>query len=66
MEQTGIDEAIARIGSAVARLERAIDGALLSKPAAGDDALAARHQALRERVGSALGELDSLIAALER
>lgn len=66
MEAGGIDQAIARIGVAVARLERATDRALFSQTPSGDATLAARHEALRGRVGAALGELDKLIAELER
>lgn len=66
MDGRTLEQAIARIGSAVARLERAADRALSNQPPAGDAALAARHEALRARVGDALGELDALIAELGR
>ena len=66
MEEANLDRAIARIGSAVARLERAVDGAGLGESGAGDRDLAAKHEALRRQVGSALGEIDRLIGTLER
>jgi hypothetical protein len=66
MEEASLDQAMARIGSAVARLERALDDALLSRQPAVDPALAARHERLRRRVGGALEEIDRLIGTLER
>jgi predicted component of type VI protein secretion system len=61
MEGSSPESALARIDAAIARLE-----AVAARPpaAAGDsgDNLAARHQALRDAVSQALGQLDGLIA----
>ena len=50
--------ALARIDAAIARIEAAI---LRPRGSAADDALAARHEALRAAVTEALGELDAVI-----
>lgn len=66
METASLEQAVARIGSAVARLERALDRSALLSPGGNDPALAARHAALREQVGAALADIDRLVESLER
>jgi hypothetical protein len=61
MDEARIDRAMSRIEAAVNRVEQAAR----SGPA-GDDELALRHAALRQRVDGALKDLDTLIAGLER
>lgn len=50
--------ALARIDAAIARIEAAT---LRPRESAANDALAARHQALRTAVAETLGELDAVI-----
>lgn len=68
MSSERIKNAMDRIDRALARIET--QAALASHPPsdgiAGNAALAARHEALREQVGSSLAELDALIEGLER
>lgn len=52
--------ALARIDAAIARIEAA---ALRPPEAPGNDAVIARHEALRAEVAEALGELDAVIEA---
>lgn len=61
MDQARLDKAMSRIEVALARIEAASS----QSPAPGEGALAEQHEALRARVGSALEELDGLIAELE-
>ncbi|HSG35529.1 MAG TPA: hypothetical protein VLA37_13410 [Sphingomonadaceae bacterium] len=55
------DEALARIEAATARIEAACK----RLPPGGDNALAARHAALRKTVEASLADLDRLIGSLE-
>lgn len=61
MDEARIEQARTRIEDALARIERALAGA----PALADGGWNA-HRALKTRVRDALGELDLLIADLER
>jgi len=55
------DKALARIEAATARIEAACKHASTG----GDEALAARHAALRKTVESSLADLDRLIGVLD-
>ena len=59
MSEQRITAAIDRIERALARIESA------AKMPRGDSELAARHEALRQRVSGSLEELDVLIKALD-
>ena len=64
MSETRINNAVDRIEKALARIETQ---AALSRHSGSDDSeLAARHEALRERVSASLVELDTLIGGLEK
>lgn len=61
MDERRIDLALNRIEAAFSRVEEAAAGAIDRQGTA-----APRDEALRQRVGSALAELDDLIASLDR
>jgi hypothetical protein len=69
MEETRVDRALARLDAAMARIAAAHSN---TPQKTSDSASSARimklvnnHEKLREEVAEALGELDSVIAALE-
>ncbi len=59
MDRARLDRAMDRIEAALARIET-----IAHAPANSDPGGAARHAALRNRVGNALRELDTLIAEI--
>lgn len=58
-----MDRAMNRVEAALGRIERAAERAGATRS---DGDLARRHEMLRERVGAALAELDTVIGRLER
>ena len=64
MDSSRVIRAMSRIEDALARIERA--AASPRSVDAGDAELAKRHERLKDTVREQLGELDSLIARLER
>lgn len=66
MAEDILNAALARIESALVRADNAARKCSANAPAISDPALPDRHESLRKIVNASLGELDTLIARLER
>tara|TARA_E500000305_G_C3953346_1_gene203321 strand:+ start:680 stop:895 length:216 start_codon:yes stop_codon:yes gene_type:complete len=67
MDDSGIQQALARIETAARRIETAAASQPAAAPITDHDAdLARRYETLRREAGAALAELDALIGQIER
>ena len=66
MAEDSLIAALARIESALVRADDAARKCTANAPAISDAALPDRYESLRKIVSASLGELDTLIARLER